>query len=88
MDFSVALPSGEFTIGNFIGSLRQCVYIHDDYHCIYCIVYHHAITVLQDAQKLRKASLDTLALYLACGIDHENSTIFVQSLVPEHALLG
>ncbi|MDK8106437.1 tryptophan--tRNA ligase, partial [Klebsiella pneumoniae] len=60
----------------------------DDYPCIYCIVDQHAITVRQDAQKLRKATLDTLALYLACGIDPEKSTIFVQSHVPEHAQLG
>lgn len=77
--FSGAQPSGELTIGNYMGALRQWVNMQDDYHCIYCIVDQHAITVRQDAQKLRKATLDTLALYLACGIDPEKSTIFVQS---------
>ncbi len=86
--FSGAQPSGELTIGNYMGALRQWVNMQDDYHCIYCIVDQHAITVRQDAQKLRKATLDTLALYLACGIDPEKSTIFVQSHVPEHAQLG
>jgi hypothetical protein len=62
--------------------------MQDDYHCIYCIVDQHAITVRQDPQQLRKATLDTLALYLASGIDPEKSTIFVQSHVPEHAQLG
>lgn len=69
--FSGAQPSGELTIGNYMGALRQWVNMQDDYHCIYCIVDQHAITVRQDAQKLRKATLDTLALYLACGIDPE-----------------
>jgi len=64
------------------------VQMQDDYHCIYCIVDQHAITVRQDAAALRKATLDTLALYLACGIDPEKSTIFVQSHVPEHAQLS
>ena len=64
--FSGAQPSGELTIGNYMGALRQWVSMQDDYHCIYCIVDQHAITVRQDAQQLRKATLDTLALYLAC----------------------
>lgn len=86
--FSGAQPSGELTIGNYMGALRQWVNMQDDYHCIYCIVDQHAITVRQDPQNLRKATLDTLALYLACGIDPQKSTIFVQSHVPEHAQLG
>ena len=76
--FSGAQPSGELTIGNYMGALRQWVNMQDDYHCIYCIVDQHAITVRQDPQQLRKATLDTLALYLACGIDPKKSTIFVQ----------
>ncbi len=73
--FSGAQPSGELTIGNYMGALRQWVNMQDDYHCIYCIVDQHAITVRQDPQNLRKATLDTLALYLACGIDPQKSTI-------------
>ena len=86
--FSGAQPSGELTIGNYMGALRQWVQMQDDFHCIYCIVDLHAITVRQDPAALRKATLDTLALYLACGIDPEKSTIFVQSHVPEHAQLS
>ncbi|WP_392432893.1 tryptophan--tRNA ligase [Edwardsiella piscicida] len=86
--FSGAQPSGELTIGNYMGALRQWVQMQDEYDCIYCIVDQHAITVRQDAEKLRSATLDTLALYLACGIDPQKSTIFVQSHVPEHAQLG
>ncbi|WP_336795587.1 tryptophan--tRNA ligase [Erwinia aphidicola] len=86
--FSGAQPSGELTIGNYMGALRQWVQMQDDYHCIYCIVDLHAITVRQNPVALRKATLDTLALYLACGIDPQKSTIFVQSHVPEHTQLG
>ncbi|PWC16626.1 tryptophan--tRNA ligase [Brenneria roseae subsp. roseae] len=86
--FSGAQPSGELTIGNYMGALRQWVNMQDDYDCIYCIVDLHAITVRQDPQQLRKATLDTLALYLACGIDPQKSTIFVQSHVPEHSQLS
>jgi len=86
--FSGAQPSGELTIGNYMGALRQWVQMQDDFHCIYCIVDLHAITVRQDPVALRKATLDTLALYLACGIDPAKSTIFVQSHVPEHAQLS
>lgn len=86
--FSGAQPSGELTIGNYMGALRQWVQMQDDYDCIYCIVDQHAITVRQDPVQLKKRTLDTLALYLACGIDPEKSTIFVQSHVPQHAQLG
>ncbi|MFI3310742.1 tryptophan--tRNA ligase [Ewingella allii] len=86
--FSGAQPSGELTIGNYMGALRQWVKLQDEYECIYCIVDLHAITVRQDPAQLRKATLDTLALYLACGIDPQKSTIFVQSHVPEHTQLS
>lgn len=81
-------PSGELTIGNYLGALRQWVKMQDDYECLFCIVDLHAITVRQDPEKLRKATLDVLALYLACGIDPEKSTIFIQSHVPEHTQLA
>ncbi|KPD03735.1 tryptophan--tRNA ligase [Moellerella wisconsensis] len=86
--FSGAQPSGELTIGNYMGALRQWALMQDDYDCIYCIVDQHAITVRQDPTQLRQRTLDTLALYLACGIDPNKSTIFVQSHVPQHAQLG
>ena len=66
--FSGAQPSGELTIGNYMGALRQWVSMQDDYHCIYCIVDLHAITARQDPEKLRKATLDTLALLPAASI--------------------
>lgn len=86
--FSGAQPSGELTLGNYLGALKNWVALQNEYDCVYCIVNQHAITVRQDPQKLRKATLDTLALYLACGIDPQKSTIFVQSHIPAHTELG
>lgn len=86
--FSGAQPSGALTIGNYMGALRQWVNLQDDYDCIYCIVDLHAITARQDTNLLKERTLDTLALYLACGIDPQKSTIFVQSHVPEHTQLS
>lgn len=81
-------PSGDLTIGNYLGALRQWVDMQDDHQCYYSLVDLHAITVRQDPKALHKACLDGLALYLACGVDHTKSTIFVQSHVPEHSQLG
>lgn len=86
--FSGVQPSGELSLGNYLGALRQWTKMQDDYECLFCIVDLHAITVRQDPEALRKATLDTLAIYLACGIDPEKSTIFIQSHVPEHSQLA
>ncbi len=85
---SGAQPSGQLTIGNYLGALRQWDQMQDDYDCLYCIVDLHAITVRQDPKALREASFDSLALYLACGIDPARSSVFMQSHVPEHSQLG
>ncbi len=81
-------PSGALSIGNYIGALRQWEQMQDDYDCQYCIVDLHAITVRQEAERLRKDTLDSLALCLAVGITPEKSNLFIQSHVPEHAQLG
>ena len=86
--FSGVQPSGELSLGKYLGALRQWTKMQDDYDCLFCIVDLHAITVRQDPEALRKATLDTLAIYLACGIDPEKSTIFIQSHVPEHSQLA
>lgn len=85
---SGAQPSGQLTIGNYMGALRQWVKMQQDYDCLYCIVDMHAITVRQDPKALRAACLDAAALYLAIGLEPEQSTIFIQSHVPEHAELA
>ncbi|MFA3791800.1 tryptophan--tRNA ligase [Aliiglaciecola sp. SL4] len=81
-------PSGQLTIGNYMGALRQWVGMQQDNDCLYMIVDMHAITVRQDPTALYDACLDGLSLYLACGIDPSQSTIFMQSHVPEHAQLA
>lgn len=85
--FSGVQPSGALTIGNYIGAIKNWVELQDEYDCYYCIVDMHAITVPQIPKDLRKNTLDVLALYLACGMDPEKSTIFIQSHVPAHAEL-
>lgn len=86
--FSGVQPSGELTIGNYLGALRQWAKMQDEFDCLFCIVDLHAITVRQDPHALRNATLDTLAIYLAAGIDPSKSTIFVQSHVPAHTQLA
>jgi len=81
-------PSGDLTIGNYLGALKQWVNMQDSHDCYYMLVDQHAITVRPNPEALRKATLDGLALYLACGVDPEKSTIFIQSHVPEHAQLS
>ncbi|GAB6262695.1 tryptophan--tRNA ligase [Photobacterium sp. CCB-ST2H9] len=86
--FSGVQPSGELSIGNYMGALRQWEQMQDDYNCHYCVVDLHAITVRQDPTELREATLDALALCLAVGVSPEKSTLFVQSHAPEHAQLA
>ncbi|MBO1254642.1 tryptophan--tRNA ligase [Alteromonas sp. 5E99-2] len=81
-------PSGQLTLGNYMGALKQWVSMQDTHDCLYMIVDLHAITVRQDPSALREACLDGLALYMACGIDPTKSTLFLQSHVPEHAQLS
>jgi tryptophanyl-tRNA synthetase len=86
--FSGAQPSGKLTLGNYIGALKNWVALQDEYNCYYCIVDLHAITIPQVPKDLRARSLEVLALYLACGLDPEKNTIFIQSHVSAHAELS
>lgn len=86
--FSGAQPSGKLSIGNYLGALKNWVDLQDEYNCYYCVVDMHAITVRQDPAELRRRTLETLAIYIACGIDPEKVTLFVQSHVPAHAELS
>ncbi|EMG28116.1 tryptophanyl-tRNA ligase [Listeria fleischmannii 1991] len=83
--FSGIQPSGDLTLGNYIGALKQFGNFQDEYDCYYCIVDEHAITVPQDRLKLRKQIRSLAALYLAVGLDPEKATLFIQSEVPAHA---
>jgi len=86
--FSGVQPSGEVTIGNYLGAIKNWVELQDDYDCYYCIVDLHAITVPQEPSSLRKKSLELLAKYIASGIDPEKNTLFIQSHVSAHAELS
>ena len=86
--FSGVQPSGNLTIGNYLGAIKNFSRFSEDYKTFYCVVDLHAITVRQVPAELRKRTYETLALYMACGLDPQKNTLFVQSHVPQHAELG
>ena len=86
--FSGVQPSGNLTIGNYLGAIKNWATLQDAYNCIYCVVDMHAITVRQVPAELRKRTYETLAVYIAAGLDPEKNTLFVQSHVPAHAQLA
>ena len=86
--FSGIQPTGTFTLGNYIGAIRNWGPLQEEYNCIYSIVDLHAITVKQDPVKLRQNTLQAYALLLACGIDPEKSIAFIQSHAKTHAELS
>ncbi|WP_343154197.1 tryptophan--tRNA ligase [Buchnera aphidicola] len=85
--FSAVQPSGNLTIGNYIGTMRHWSSMQDKYECLYCIADLHALTTI-NKKKIKNSILDTLALYLACGVDPNKSIIFVQSQVHQHSQLN
>ena len=88
VSFSGIQPSGNITLGNYMGALRYWPTYQDDCDCVYCVVDEHAITVRQDPAALRHHALELFAQLIACGIDPQRSILFVQSQVPAHAELA
>ena len=86
--FSGVQPSGNLTIGNYLGAIRNFSAFSEEYRTFYCVVDLHAITVRQVPAELRRRTYETLALYIACGLDPEKNTLFVQSHVPAHCELS
>jgi tryptophanyl-tRNA synthetase len=87
--FSGIQPSGNLTVGNYLGALRNfSTYAPEEYTCLYCVVDQHAITVRQDPAELRRRTYEVLSLYIACGLDPEQNILYVQSHVPAHAQLA
>ena len=86
--FSGVQPSGNLTIGNYLGAIKNFSKFSEEYKTFYCVVDLHAITVRQVPAELRRRTYETLALYMACGLDEKKNTLFVQSHVPAHAELG
>ncbi|MCK9199189.1 MAG: tryptophan--tRNA ligase [Bacilli bacterium] len=81
-------PSGQLTLGNYIGAIKNFLKYQDEYELFIFIANLHAITVFQDKAELKKNTKDIAALYLACGLDPEKVTLFVQTDILEHANLS
>lgn len=86
--FSGIQPTGAFTLGNYIGAVRNWPLLQDEYDCIYCVVDQHALTIRQVPAELRKRSYEAAAMLLASGIDPQKSLVFIQSHVPQHSQLS
>lgn len=81
-------PTGVFTLGNYIGALKNWVKLQEDYNAAYMIADMHSLTVRQDPTKLRQQILSAFAVVLACGVDPNKSLTFIQSHVHQHAELN
>lgn len=86
--FSGIQPSGEIHIGNYLGAIQNWVELLDSYDAIFCIVDYHAITVEYDVGQMQRSIRQALIVNIACGLDPEKCTLFVQSQVPEHTELA
>jgi tryptophanyl-tRNA synthetase len=83
--FSGIKPSGELTLGNYLGAIKNWVKLQEEYDSYFCVVDLHAITVRQEPKNLRQRTLEVLSIYIAAGIDPEKNTLFIQSHVPAHS---
>lgn len=81
-------PTGTFTLGNYVGAVRNWGKLQNQYDCVYCIADMHALTVRQEPAALRRKTREAAALLLASGIDADKSILFVQSHVAAHAELS
>ena len=81
-------PSGDLTLGSYLGAIKNWAERAEQFDCYYFMADMHAITVRQNPADLRRRTLEQLAQYIACGLDPQKNTLFIQSHVPEHAELG
>ena len=81
-------PSGDLTLGSYLGAIKNWVVLADEYDCYYMMADMHSITVRQNPADLRRRTLTQMAAYIACGLAPEKNTIFIQSHVPAHAELA
>ena len=86
--FSGAQPTGNLHLGNYLGALKNWVALQNEYESFFCIVNLHAVTLPQNPKTLKQKTLDLARIYLASGVNPEQSAIFVQSDVSEHAELA
>nr|POE61949.1 tryptophan--trna ligase, chloroplastic/mitochondrial [Quercus suber] len=80
-------PTGSIHLGNYLGAIKNWISLQNSYDTLFFIVDLHAITLPYDAQQLSKATRDTAAIYLACGVDTSKASVFVQSHVRAHVEL-
>ena len=85
--FSGVQPTGNLHLGNYLGAIKNFVELNNDNknNCVFCVVDLHAITIKQDPKELRNNIRETVATFIACGIDPEKSIIFNQSNVSAHS---
>ena len=81
-------PSGELTLGSYLGAIKNWAERAEEFDCYYFMADLHSITVRQNPADLRRRTLTQLAAYIACGLDPEKNTLFIQSHVHQHAELG
>ncbi len=81
-------PSGDLTLGSYLGAIKNWKDRADQFECYYFMADLHAITVRQNPADLRRRTMEQLAQYIACGLDPEKNTLFIQSHVHQHAELG
>ena len=81
-------PTGTFTLGNYLGAVKNWRQLQEEYDCYYFVADLHALTVYHDPAARRKASREAFALLLACGLDPTKSLVFIQSHVPAHAQMA
>ena len=81
-------PSGDLHLGNYLGAVKNWTALAEEFDCYYFMADLHSITVRQNPAELRRRSVAQLAQYIACGLDPEKNTLFIQSHVHEHAELG
>lgn len=81
-------PSGQLMLGNYLGSIKNWAELQEEFECLYMIADLHSLTVYQEPKEKRENILNTIALYIACGLDPKKNNIFLQSHVHEHCELS
>lgn len=85
--YSATKPTGELTIGNYLGAIKNWINMQDEYDCYFCIANLHSHTIELSAEFVREKTMKQFAMFLACGLDPKKSIMYVQSMVKEHSEL-
>lgn len=85
--YSATKPTGELTIGNYLGAIKNWIKLQDEYFCYFCIANLHAHTIELSSEFVKEKTMKQFAMFLACGLDPDKSVMYVQSMVKEHSEL-